>query len=71
MGCCMIEYFRDFLDNVLGSYSPVSYLDGSGVSVIPAGFSGVDWSYVIAGVLLIVCIYSVFKLIGGVICKMF
>lgn len=67
----MIETFRDFLYRVLGNYNPITYIDGSGTAIIPSGASGIDWSYIVSSFLLIVCIYSVFKLLGAVICKMF
>lgn len=63
---------REFLISVLGEYSPVVFetvVDGASVSVIPSGLAGVDWLYVLTGVLLIVCVWSVFKLLGGLICK--
>lgn len=67
----MINAFRDFIDSVCGVYSPVTYTLESGDIIIPAGFAGVDWSYVVAGAVFCIVIYSVFKLLGGVICKMF
>lgn len=63
----MINTFRDFLNNVLGPYMPVVSQNGD----IPAGFAGVDWSFIFAGVLLVVTVYSVYKIIGGMICKIF
>lgn len=66
----MYASFKSFIVSVLGSYTPVVY--NNGVSdIIPGGFAGVDWSYVIAGAILCIVIYSVFKLIGACICKMY
>lgn len=62
----MSEYLS-FLYDVLGEYMPVINPDGS----IAAGAAGVDWSYIVAGVLLVVVVYSVFKIIGGMICRIF
>lgn len=64
----MISDFKDFVVQVLGTYTPVTY---GADNVIPPGLAGVDWSYVFAGVLLCIVVWSVFKLIGGCICKMF
>lgn len=67
----MYESFRSFIDYVLGAYSPVTYVNLDGISVIPSGLSGVDWGFVFSGLILCIVLFSFFKLIGGVICKMF
>lgn len=59
--------FRAFLDSVLGTYVPFMASDGT----IPSGMAGVDWSYVFAGLLLCIVVWSVFKILGGMICKSF
>lgn len=64
---------RDWVESILGTYDPVTYtvrvVDSSGASVasysaIPDGVAGLDWSYIVTAVLLIVVIYSVFRLLG-------
>lgn len=67
---------REFLQSVLGVYSPITYdtyqmIDEQMVvvDVIPAGVAGVDWLYVLSGVAFILCVYSVFRILGGLICK--
>lgn len=67
---------RAFLENILGSYTPISYehwvdVEGEALleSVIPSGLSGVDWLYVFSGIAFIVVITCVFKFIGGLMCK--
>lgn len=71
---------REFLISVLGVYTPVSYAqsiyDAAGtlkevVNVIPAGLAGVDWLYVLSGLLLIVVVYALFRALGGLICRAF
>lgn len=57
----------EFVNSVLGDYVPV--VDNLGN--IPAGFSGVNWEYVCCGALLVLTVYSVFKILGGMICKIF
>ena len=57
--------FISFLNGLLGYYTPVVASDGS----IPYGLAGVDFPYVFRAILFIVVIYSVFKLLGGVICR--
>ena len=73
---------RDFLISILGTYTPPTYemfqtvIDSTTgqdtsvlVDVIPNGLAGVDWLYVLTGLMFVVVIYSVLKLLGGLICK--
>lgn len=72
----------DFLASILGTYSPVTYqvtemcynpsiedIEEITYSVVPNGLAGVDWLYILSGLLFIVVVWSVFKLLGGLICK--
>lgn len=66
----------DFISSILGEYTPVTYEAVYGIgsdvvryNVVPPGLAGVDWLYVLSGVLFIVAVYSVFKILGGLICK--
>lgn len=59
--------FISFLDSLLGSYTPV--IDGSGA--IPAGMAGVDYPYIFRAVLFVIVVYSVFKLLGAIITKIY
>lgn len=54
---------KSILVNLIGLYQPISYSDGS-VDIIPAGLAGVDWAYVLSGLLTIVVIYSLFRLLA-------
>lgn len=62
---------RALLENLFGVYTPISFdvvnSDGSISSVIPNGFSGVDWVYVLGVVIFIVCLSSLFKILGGLL----
>lgn len=58
--------FISFLSNLLGNYTPV--VDSSGV--IPPGLAGCDWPYIVRAALFLVLIYSIFRILGGLICKM-
>lgn len=71
-----------FLQSILGTYTPVTYLhefaqwdDVTGQyivlreNVIPAGLAGVDWLYILSGVAFIVVIWSIFRILGGWLCK--
>lgn len=61
----MSETLSSFIARVCGTYNPI--VDASGV--IPAGMAGVDWVYIANFVLLVVVIYSVLRIIGGLICR--
>lgn len=61
----------EWLSDILGEYTPVTYqitklIDGQEVveDVVAQGFAGVDWQYIICGMLLLVTIYSTFRLLG-------
>lgn len=57
--------FISFLNSLFGTYTPV--VDGSGV--IPSGMAGVDFPYIFRALLFVIVVYSVFKLLGGIITK--
>lgn len=61
---------REFLESVLGTYTPVSYTDSYGVTIIPDGLSGIDWTYVLTALLFIVVVYSVFRILGSFLSRM-
>lgn len=48
------------------SYTPITYIVGED-TVVAAGFAGVDWPWLCSVALLIVVLYSVLRLIGGVL----
>lgn len=63
----MIQAFID----LLGSYVPNSYQVWNDTlqdyeTIIPSGAAGVDWSYVLAAVFVIVLVYSFTRMIGGI-----
>lgn len=65
-----------FLSSVLGSYEPVTYEVYNSVSaqydtVIASGLAGVDWPYLSAVLILAITVYSVFRCIGGLLCRNF
>lgn len=57
--------FITFLNGLFGTYTPVVGADGS----IAPGMAGLDIPYICRAVLFIIIIHSIFKLIGGIICK--
>ena len=61
----------EWITSVLGEYSPITYevyrVTGDTVvydTVVASGAAGVDWPYVITGAFLIVCVWSVFRILG-------
>lgn len=53
---------KDTLISIIGEYVPFDSLDG---------ISQIDWVWVLSAVLLIVCVYSVFRIFGGLIFGLF
>ena len=61
---------REFLESVLGTYTPQSYVDEFGHEIIASGVAGVDWTYVFTGILFVVVIYCVFRILGSFLTKL-
>lgn len=66
--------------SIFGAYVPVTYERVTAYwdevsqtfyevteDVIPDGFAGVDWSFVLSAIVFIVTLYSVLRIIGAVI----
>lgn len=72
----MISTIREWLSSILGEYTPVTYNvtqvandpDFGVIQVVDSyvakGLAGVDWEYIFTALLLLVVIYSVFRLLG-------
>lgn len=60
---------KDFLDSILGTYTPMFYTDSSGAVVHLTGIGSVDYPYLIRACVFLVTMYCVYKIIGGLICK--
>lgn len=56
---------RDLMISLFGLYQPVQYVTIQGDTIIPAGMSGVDWTYVLGIGLFALTLFCVFRLIGG------
>lgn len=57
--------FISFLNSLLGTYTPVLNPDGT----IAAGFAGLDIPYIFRAVVFCIVVYSIFRVLGGLICK--
>ena len=56
--------FKQALISIIGSYSNMVVQYGSDYYTIP------DIEYIASFILLCICIISIFKLLGGIICRM-
>lgn len=61
----------EWIASVLGEYTPVTYevyrVAGDTEvydTVVASGMAGVDWPYVLTALFLIVCVWSVFRILG-------
>lgn len=63
------QSISEFMQALFGSYVPISYTDASGASVIPAGFAGVNWEYILGVALFGIIVYSLLRIVGGLVCK--
>lgn len=69
----MITTIRDWVASILGEYTPVTSLvdkyDSEGTligteRIVANGLAGVDWEYLITAALLLIAIWSIFRLLG-------
>lgn len=60
---------RTLITNLFGSYAPITFTDVDSVDVIPSGCAGMDWEWIAGVALFAITLYSVFRLIGGLIKK--
>lgn len=69
---------RAFLESILGTYTPVTYVhyvyDESynvveSTAYIPSGLAGVDWTFVFTGLAFLILLYSTLRILGGLLCK--
>lgn len=63
------QSISEFMQELFGAYVPISYTDSTGVSIIPAGFAGVNWEYILGVALFGIIIYSLLRIIGGLVCR--
>lgn len=61
----MITRLVDIINNLLGNYSPIYYVEPNTQEVVVS----VDWSYIVSAVVFIVVLWSVLRMIGGLLCS--
>lgn len=60
---------RELMQSIFGVYTPVSVTENvDGVEVVRylSGVAGVDWEYIGGVLLFAVCLYCMFRILGGV-----
>lgn len=63
----------ELITSIFGSYTPVTYVIYNAVTesydtVVAQGFAGVDWPYILAVGGFFLVLYSVMRIIGGIVC---
>lgn len=63
----------ELITSIFGSYTPVTYEIYNAVTesydtVVAQGFAGVDWPYILAVGGFFLVLYSVMRIIGGIVC---
>lgn len=63
----------ELITSIFGSYTPVTYVIYNSVTesydtVVAQGFAGVDWPYILAVGGFFLVLYSVMRIIGGIVC---
>lgn len=61
-----MSFIKDLVSDVLGTYTPVT-VDG----VLVGGVAGIDWPYIFSGLLFVLLIYSLVRIVGAIICRIF
>ena len=62
---------REFVESILGTYCPTFGISEDGTVYVLSGVAGLDWSYIFTGILFCIVVYAFFKIIGGIICRIF
>lgn len=63
----------ELITTIFGSYTPVTYEIYNAVTesydtVVAQGFAGVDWPYILAVGGFFLVLYSILRIIGGIVC---
>lgn len=61
---------RTFLESILGNYTPRTVVV-DGVTVALQGVASLDWSYIFTALIFTICVFCIFKILGGILCKIF
>lgn len=63
----------ELITTIFGTYQPVTYEVYNAVTesydiVVAQGFAGVDWPYILAVGGFFLVLYSIMRIIGGIVC---
>lgn len=63
----------ELITSIFGSYTPITYEIYNAVTesydtVVAQGFAGVDWPYILAVGGFFLVLYSILRIIGGIVC---
>lgn len=61
----VLTQIQEFMQEMFGVYTPITYTNDAGATVVPAGFAGVNFEYVFSVLLFALTIYCLFRLLGG------
>ena len=64
-----MDTLKEILNVFIGSYESITYTDYNGISRVADGFAGVDWCWIFSAVLLVLGVYSIFRVLGIIISK--
>ena len=64
----VVSTLKSFFDSVLGVYTPVT-VTIDGVTTALSGFAGVDWPYLVRAAAFLLCLWCVFRLLGGLLIR--
>lgn len=59
--------FIDWCRALFGVYTPVTYRDGAGLDIVPAGLSGVNIEYVTEVLLFSLVLFMLFRLLASLL----
>lgn len=68
-----MDTITSFFESILGEYSPVMYTDyielADGTLQSVEKFGSPDYQYILSALLFIVVLYSILRIVGGVVCR--
>ena len=59
-----MSYLKTVVEDLIGSYTPIVQQLSDGSEVVQY-----DISWIVSAVILVICLWSIFRIIGGLICN--
>lgn len=60
---------KEIINIFVGEYVPITYTDVDNVSRVANGLAGIDFAWICGAFLLLIGVYSIFRIIGLIISK--